>query len=100
MNLTNCNPFLKKGISKDLVEEFIVNGLIYEDAKHHNVVFVGNDENGISRYAHCRGTADQFRMDVTGSDKSYGFCYRGKGTELYVFEAPIVVLALLTSPQW
>ena len=63
-------------------------------------ILVGNDENGISRYAHCRGTADQFRMDVTGSDKSYGFCYRGKGTELYVFEAPIVVLALLTSPQW
>ena len=61
--------------------------------KHHNVVFVGTDADGIHRYAHCRGTADQFRMDVTGSDKSYGFCYRGKGTELYVFEAPIDLLS-------
>lgn len=83
----------ERKLPKDLVEEFIENGLIYEDAKHHNVVFVGKDINGISRYAHCRGTADQFRMDVTGSDKSYGFCYRGKGSELYVFEAPIDLLS-------
>lgn len=78
---------------KDLVEEFIASGMIYEDAKHHNIVFVGKDINGIPRYAHCRGTADKFRMDVAGSDKSYGFCYRGKGTELYVFEAPIDLLS-------
>lgn len=41
----------------------------------------------------CRGITDKFRMDVTGSDKSFGFCYRGKGTELYVFEAPIDMLS-------
>lgn len=83
----------ERKLPKDLVEEFIAEDLIYEDAKHHNVVFVGKDINGIPRYAHCRGTADKFRMDVTGSDKSYGFCYRGKGTELYVFEAPIDLLS-------
>lgn len=86
----------ERKLPKDLVEEFIANGLIYEDAKHHNVIFVGNDENGIPRYAHCRGTAGQFRMDVSGSDKSYGFCYRGKGTELYVVEAPIDLLHYIT----
>lgn len=32
-------------------------------------------------------------MDVTGSDKSYGFCYRGKGKELFVFESPIDLLS-------
>ncbi len=83
----------ERKLPKDLVEEFIANGLIYEDAKHHNVVFVGKDINGIPRYAHCRGTADMFRMDVAGSDKSYGFCYRGKGKELFVFEAPIDMLS-------
>ena len=83
----------ERKLPKDLVEEFIADGLIYEDAKHHNVVFVGKDNNGIPRYAHCRGTADMFRMDVAGSDKSYGFCYRGKGKELYVFEAPIDLLS-------
>lgn len=83
----------ERKLPKDLVEEFIADGLIYEDAMHHNVVFVGKDINGIPRYAHCRGTSDKFRMDATGSDKSYGFCYRGKGKELFVFEAPIDMLS-------
>lgn len=83
----------ERKLPKDLVEEFIASGMIYEDAKHHNVVFVGKDINGIPRYAHCRGTADKFRMDVVGSDKSFGFCYRGKGKELFVFEAPIDLLS-------
>lgn len=77
----------------DLVGMFIADGLIYEDAKHHNVVFVGKDEKGVPRYAHCRGTAEKFRMDVTGSDKAYGFCYRGKGEKLFVFESPIDLLS-------
>ena len=86
----------ERKLPKDLVEEFIADGLIYEDAMHHNVVFVGKDINGIPRYAHCRGTADKFRMDVAGSDKSYGFCYRGKGNELFVFEAPIDMLSYIS----
>lgn len=80
-------------LPKKLVERFLAEGLIYEDAKHHNIVFVGTDEKGIPKYAHCRGTEGKFRMDVTGSDKSYGFCHRGKGNELYVFEAPIDLLS-------
>ena len=83
----------ERKLPQELIERFVADGLIYEDARHHNVVFVGTDANGIPRYVHCRGTADKFRMDVTGSDKSYGFCYRGKGTELYVFEAPIDLLS-------
>lgn len=83
----------ERKLPKDLVEEFIADGLIYEDAKYHNVVFVGEDTNEIPRYAHCRGTSDKFRMDVAGSDKSFGFCYRGKGKELFVFEAPIDLLS-------
>lgn len=83
----------ERKLPQDLIERFVADGVIYEDAKHHNVVFVGIDVNGIPRYAHCRGTADKFRMDTTGSDKSCGFCYRGKGTELYVFEAPIDMLS-------
>lgn len=92
----------ERKLPKDLVEEFIADGLIYEDAIHHNVVFVGKDINGIPRYAHCRGKADKFRMDVIGSDKSYGFCYRGKGKELFVFEAPIDLLShiALYSAGW
>lgn len=70
-------------LNNSLVEAFFMSGDIYEDAKHHNVVFVGRDEKGIPRYAHLRGTADRFRQDVTGSDKSYGFSYRGNGDQLF-----------------
>ena len=92
----------ERNLPQELIERFIADSFIYEDAKHHNAVFVGTDANGVPRYAHCRGTAEKFRMDVTGSDKSYGFCYRGKGTELYVFEAPIDLLShiALFSAGW
>ncbi len=92
----------ERKLPQDLIERFIADGSIYEDAKYHNAVFVGTDINGVPRYAHCRGITDKFRMDVTGSDKSFGFCYRGKGTELYVFEAPIDMLShiALYSAGW
>ena len=96
-NITNVNAInyltKQRGISEAIVKEFIEAGLIYEDAKHHNVVFVGRDENGIPRYAHCRGTAEKFVQDVKGSDKSYGFCKEGKDDQLFVFEAPIDLLS-------
>ena len=49
---------------RDSVEAFLLSGDIYEDAKRHNVVFVGRDRNGTPRYAHVRGTADTFRQDI------------------------------------
>ena len=77
-------------LEKDLVEEWIAGGNIYEEKKHHNVVFVGRDADGIPRYAHCRGTGGiKYRGDVAGSDKSYGFCHRGEDNQLFVFEAAI-----------
>ena len=64
-----------------------------EEAAHHNAVFVGRDEDGVPRYAHQRGTAGSFRLDVKGSDKAFNFCYRGEGERLFVFEAPIDLLS-------
>ena len=74
---------------------FFSTGDIYEEAAHHNAVFVGRDESGIPRYAHQRGTAGSFRLDVKGSDKAFNFCYRGEGERLFVFEAPIDLLSFL-----
>ena len=68
-----------RGLNKTLVEAFLLSGDIYEDAKRHNVVFVGRDRSGTPRYAHVRGTADPFRQDIAGSDKSYPFHYEGNG---------------------
>ena len=84
-----------RGLSKPLVETFLVSGDIYEDEKRHNVIFVGRDRNGTPRYAHVRGTADPFRQDIAGSDKSYGFGYEGSGNQLFVFEAPIDLLSFI-----
>ena len=82
-------------IDEDVSGFFISGGDIYEEAAHHNAVFVGRDESGIPRYAHQRGTAGSFRLDVKGSDKSFNFCYRGEGERLFVFEAPIDLLSFL-----
>ena len=83
-------------LEKDLVEEWIAGGNIYEEKKHHNVVFVGRDADGIPRYAHCRGTGEiKYRGDVAGSDKSYGFCHRGADNQLFVFEASIDLLSFI-----
>lgn len=97
------NPYIEKmmaylhqrKIPEELVQEFYKDGLIYEDAVKHNVVFVGKDESEIPRYAHCKGTADSFRMDVLGSDKSHNFAYRSDGKSLFVFEAPIDLMSFI-----
>ena len=86
----------KREIEKTLVEEWIDRGDIYEEKKHHNVIFVGRDADGIPRYAHCRGTGEiKYRGDVAGSDKSYGFSYRGTDNQLFVFEAAIDLLSFI-----
>jgi len=82
-------------IDEDVTGFFLSTGDIYEEAAHHNAVFVGRDESGIPRYAHQRGTTGNFRLDVKGSDKALNFCYRGEGEKLFVFEAPVDLLSFL-----
>ena len=82
-------------IDEDVTGFFFSTGDIYEEAAHHNAVFVGRDESGIPRYAHQRGTAGNFRLDVKGSDKAFNFCYHGEGERLFVFEAPVDLLSFL-----
>lgn len=85
----------QRNIPEELIQEFYKEGLIYEDAQHHNIVFVGKDETGIPRYAHCKGTEGSFRMDVQGSDKAHNFDYRSDGKSLLVFEAPIDLMSFI-----
>lgn len=89
-------------VSNNLVRFFLKNGDVYEEAEHHNVVFVGRDREHVPRWAHCRSIKGQFRQDVRGSDKSYGFSYQGSGDRLCVFEAPVDLLSFidLFPKQW
>lgn len=87
-------------IDKDVLNEFVKQGLIYEDAEYHNVVFVGVDEKGVPRHAHKKSTFTKaegsYRGNVEGSDPRYSFHYKGSSDHLFVFEAPIDMLSYLS----
>ena len=86
-------------IDRDVVTEFVREKLLYEDALHHNCVFVGLDENGEARHAHLRSTNSQgkvFRINVEGSEAKHSFHKDGTDCSLYVFEAPIDLLSHIT----
>ena len=98
-NVTNANILnyltQERKLSPSLVNFFIVAGDIYEDAAHHNVVFVGRDADGHPRYASSRGIREKFRQDAAGAEKAFGFAHRGTDKQLLVFEAPIDLLSFI-----
>lgn len=86
-------------INRDIIHHFSHCGLIYEDAKYHNAVFVGTDKDGKARHAHKKSTSLQdssFRANQTGSEAVYSFHYIGQSDTIYVFEAPIDMLSFLS----
>ena len=98
-NVTSANILnyltQERKLSPSLVNFFIATGDIYEDAAHHNVVFVGRDADGHPRYASNRGIHEKFRQDAAGAEKAFGFAHRGTDKQLLVFEAPIDLLSFI-----
>ena len=98
-NVTNANILnyltQERKLSPSLVNFFIAAGGIYEDAAHHNVVFVGRDADGHPRYASSRGIQEKFRQDAAGAEKAFGFAHRGTDKQLLVFEASIDLLSFI-----
>ena len=92
----------KRGIAAQVIRQFLNAGLLYEDAVHHNCVFVGRDESGQAKYAGLRGTYDLdgpgFKGDAPGSDKNTGFSlpHDLRSDRVRVFEAPIDLMSYLT----
>ncbi len=92
----------KRGVAPQVIRDFIGAGLLYEDAEHHNCVFIGRDTAGKPVFAAKRGTYDKdgaaFRGGVPGSDKEIGFrlpCGPGS-LRVFVFEAPIDLMSYCT----
>lgn len=86
-------------IDRSVVSHFMKAGLLYEDARYHNAVFVGLDEDGVPRHAHKRSTNSSgkaFRVNVEGSDPKHCFHHIGTNGSLYVFEAPIDLMSHIT----
>ena len=92
----------KRGISPQVIRSFLDAGLLYEDAKYHNCVFVGRDARGTPVFASRRGTYDldgsSFKRDVPGSDKRVAFRLPSRPDLdwVLVFEAPIDLMSYLT----
>lgn len=83
-----------RGLSQEVVSDFVHRRLIYEDSVHHNIVYCGMDPEGTIRYAGLRGTADiygkKFKMDVQGNDKNYGVnIVNPQNSTIKVFESVI-----------
>lgn len=92
----------KRGIAPQVIQSFIQAGLLYEDADHHNCVFVGRNGGGQPVFASKRGTYDRngpgFKGDVTGSNKDIAFCLPCDPSQdwVAVFEAPIDLMSFCT----
>ena len=96
INRLLCYLTKERFIARDVVEYFIKTQTLYEDAKYHNCVFVGLDESGAPRHCHIRSTSGNYKRTESGSQAEYSFYHDGESECLFVFEAPIDMLAFIT----
>lgn len=97
-----------RGISKNIIDECINKGYIYQEYPKNNVVFVGTDEQNVPRYAFVRGTNfSRYMHDAYGSDKAYSFKLKSinKNNTVHLFEGAIDLLSYATlkelnNEQW
>ena len=61
----------KRGIAPQVIRGFVEAGLLYEDAQHHNCVFVGRDQSGAPVFANQRGTYTAVATYTGSATSSY-----------------------------
>ena len=85
-------------IDREVINRFVKDELIYEDAEYHNAVFVGKDRNGTPVHAQKRATSAKttFKGNLESSIAEYSFHFDGSSEYLFVFEAPIDMLAYIS----
>ena len=88
-------------IDRAVINRFVRDGLIYEDAEYHNAVFVGKNSEGVPVHAQKRATSSHssFKGNLSGSTAEYSFHFNGTSEYLFVFEAPIDMLAYISMHQ-
>lgn len=83
-------------IDKDIIDDFISKGMIYQSANFKNAVFVGYDKDKPA-YAFKRSIFKNFKLDHAGSNKAFSFNYTNpKSDVLHIFEAVIDLLSYMT----
>lgn len=86
-------------IDKDIINYCLSNNLLYEDADHHNVIFLGYDENNKVKFGCARATnLSRVMYDLKGSSKEYSFrlLSEDKSTTVHIFESAIDLLSYAT----
>ncbi len=83
-------------IDREVISHFAHANVLYEDTEYHNCIFVGTDEDGIPRHCHRRSTSGSFKQTEAGSQAEYSFHHDGGSEWIFVFEAPIDLLAFLS----
>lgn len=91
-------------IAPEVIGAFVRKKLIYQGKHFGNIVFVGHNEDVEVVFAHVRGVrpakgGKSFKKTVNGSDWEHGFRWEGNSDTLFVFEAPIDMLAYITLYQ-
>jgi len=92
----------RRGISPEVISRCLEAEILFESRKYQNAVFVGRDDEGVARFACLRGTRDDFRADVLGSDKKFSFVLPARKTGsryLACFESPVDALSHATMQQ-
>lgn len=87
-------------IDGKVVSDLCKRQLLYEDERH-NCVFVGRDKEGVPAYGAVRGTNSEvaYRGDCKGSRKAVGWYVNNQAATLFVCEAPIDAMSIMTLCQ-
>ena len=86
-----------RGIDPGIVSEMIRRNQLYEDYRH-NCVFVGYDRDNKPGYASIRGTLTDkgYKGEAHGSSKDVGWFVDNRSASLFVSEAAIDAMSLMT----
>lgn len=90
---------INRGIDEEIINYCIEKGLIYQEDKTKNVVFVGYDNEYKIRYAGCRSTnKKRILRDAKGSSKEFSFRLLSdtKNDSIHIFESAIDLLSYAT----
>ena len=96
MNRVYAYLMQERFIDRDVISHFAHEHTLYEDEKYHNCIFIGKDEDGIPKHCHRRSTTGSFKQTEAGSLAEHSFHHDGESEWLFVFEAPIDMLAFLS----
>ena len=100
----------RRCIHEKVLQTCVAAGIVAQTTRsgYKNCVFIGRGKDGAPHAASLRGCNSKFRGDVTGSDKSYGFCLPAASrdsTRLEIYEAPIDAMSgaslhLMAKADW